>query len=404
MSSSLKRRDFMKFGVAGAVATAFPSILKAADAPTIKIGILQPVSGPLAMDGEYGRLGAELAIKNINENGGIKSLGGAKLEMVFADARSTPEVAVQEVEVLKSKGVVAIVGGFSSAICLAASQAAYRHNLPYLVDVGVTDQIIERGLSNTFRFSPGFSIVTKSAIDKLVELNNGIGNPVKKIVLVHEDGLFGSGMAKLMAEELPKHNFEILDSISHPTPARDISNVALRIRSLRPDLIIPSSYYAETVLLLRTLAQQRVKLKGIYSVLNGAASNMRFVREFPAAAEFIMDCNHWDDPHKARAAELRAQVRSMNKEWMYNVPLNYSSVLLLADAIENAASVDSDEIIESLKNSTFEDHVMPYGPTQFVNGQNMGAQPVVTQVQDAEVKVISPEQFANAKAVFPING
>lgn len=400
---NFNRRDFIKLGAASTVLALTPSILRAAEPPTIKIGILQPVSGPLAMDGEFGRLGAELAIKNINDNGGIKSLGGAKLEMVFADARSTPEVAVQEVEALKSKGVVAIIGGFSSPICLAASQAASRHNLPYLVDVGVTDQIMERGLKNTFRFGPGFSKVTKSAIEKLVEMNAQAGNPVKKVVLVHEDGLFGSGMAKLMQAELPKHNFEILDSIAHPSPARDISNVALRIRSLRPDLIIPSSYYGETVLLMRTLQQQRIKLKGIYSVLNGAASNMRFVREFPDAAENIMDCNHWDDPHKERAVALRQQLKAMNKDWMYNVPLNYSSVLILADAIERAASTESDAIIEALNSSTFEDHVMPYGPTKFVNGQNVGAAPVVTQVQSGDVKVIAPEQFANAKAIFPIN-
>lgn len=396
------RRDFIKLGAAGATLTMMPGILRASTPPVIKVGVLQPVTGALAMDGEFGRLGAELAIQNINESGGIKALGGAKLEMVFADARSSPEVAVQEVEKLHSQGVVAIVGGFASPICLAASQAASRHNLPYIVDVGVADQIIERGLKNTFRFSPGFSRVTETAVNNLVTLNKEAGSPAKTIVLVHEDGLFGSGLAKLMANELPKHGFEILDSIAHPTPARDMSNVALRIRSLRPDLIIPSSYYGETVLLMRTLQQQRVKFKGVYSVLNGAASNMRFVKEFPEAAENIMDCNHWDDPHKARAVALRKQVADLNKGWNYNIPLNYSCVLLLADAIERAASIESDAVIDALSNSSFADHVMTYGPTKFENGQNVGAAPVVTQVQGGDIKVIMPEEFANAKAVFPV--
>src|SRR5690606_41403770 len=64
---------------------------------------------------------------------------------------SNPEAAVQEVEQLNAQGVAAIVGGFASPVCLAASQAASRYNLPYIVDVGVTDQIIQRGLKNTFR-------------------------------------------------------------------------------------------------------------------------------------------------------------------------------------------------------------------------------------------------------------
>ena len=122
------------------------------------------------------------------------------------------------------------------------------------------------------------------------------------MVLVHEDGLFGSGLAKLMQAELPKRGFEILDTIAHPTPARDMSNVALQIRAKNPDLVIPSSYYGEFVLLARTMQQQKIKPKGIYCVLNGAASNYRFVKEFPEAAQNVMDCNHWYDPRNAGGA------------------------------------------------------------------------------------------------------
>ena len=109
-----------------------------AQAAAVKLGILQPVTGALAQDGEYGQLGAELAIKAINAAGGIKSLGGAKLEMVFGDARSKPEGGTAEVERMQAEGVVAIVGGFASPICLAATQAASRYDLPYIVDVGVS--------------------------------------------------------------------------------------------------------------------------------------------------------------------------------------------------------------------------------------------------------------------------
>ncbi len=182
------------------------------------MGILQPVTGALAQDGGFGRLGAEIALKEINDAGGIKSLGGAKLEMVFADARSNPEAATQEVEKLNGEGVAAIVGGFASPICLAASQAASRYDLPYIVDVGVSDQIVNRGLKNTFRLGPGFGTVTTAAVGNLVKLNEAAGKPAKTVVLVHEDGLFGSGLAKLMATELPKHGFEVLETIAHPRP------------------------------------------------------------------------------------------------------------------------------------------------------------------------------------------
>lgn len=388
--------------LAGTTASlALPAYLRAQGAP-IRVGILQPVTGALAYDGQQGRMGAEMAIEAINAAGGIKSLGGAKIEMVFGDARSNPEGGTQEVERMQAEGVVAIVGGFASPICLAASQAAARYDLPYIVDVGVSDQIVTRGLTNTFRFGPGFGKVTQQAIANLGTLNANAGSPAKTAMLVHEDGLFGSGLAKLMAENLPKLGIEVVGQIAHPTPARDMANIALQIRAANPDLLIPSSYYGEFVLLARTLQQQRIRPKGIYAVLNGAASNFRFVKEFPEAAQYVMDCNHWHDPRKDEAQALRKTVEAAGNFWTYNIPLNYSCVKLLADAIERAGTGERAAITAALAASTYDGHVMPYGPTTFENGQNLGAAPVNTQVQDGDIKVIFPADFADAQPVFPV--
>jgi branched-chain amino acid transport system substrate-binding protein len=397
----LSRRALLQAGALTAGTLAIPAVLRA-QAPAVKVGILQPITGALAYDGQQGRVGAELAIRDINAAGGIKALGGAKLEMAFGDARSTPEGGTQEVEKMQADGVAAIVGGFASPICLAATQAAARYDLPYVVDVGVSDQIVKRGLKNTFRFGPGFGTCATQALDNLVRINEAAGKPAKTVVLVHEDGLFGSGLAKLMQAELPKRGFEVLETIAHPTPARDMSNVALQIRAKNPDLVIPSSYYGEFVLLSRTMQQQRIRPKGIYAVLNGAASNFRFLKEFPEAANYVMDCNHWHDPRKPKSLALRKEVEAGGNFWTYNIPMNYSAVLLLADAIERAQSTDRTKITEALGSSAFDGHIMPYGPTKFVDGQNAGAAPVNTQVQGGDIKVIFPADFADAKTVFPV--
>ena len=399
---TMRRRRLL---LASAGVMAAPAVPRA-QAPAIKLGILQPVTGALAQDGEYGRLGAELAIAELNAGGGIRALGGARIETVFGDARSNPEGGVAEVEKMQAEGVLAVVGGFASPICLAASQAASRYDLPYVVDVGVSDQIVSRGLTNTFRFGPGFGVVTQTALDNLVALNDAAGKPSRTVVIVHEDGLFGSGMARLLNAELPKRGFEVLETLAHPTPARDMNNVALRIRALRPDLVIPSSYYADFVLLSRTMQQQRIRPKGIYCILNGAASNYRFVREFPDAANLVMDCNHWADPRKPKTAELRRAVEAQNRFWLYNVPLNYSAVMLVADALERAGRADRAALTTALAatGAAFTKHIMPYGPTRFVNGQNQAAAPVNTQVQGGEIKVIFPRDFADAQAVYPVTG
>jgi branched-chain amino acid transport system substrate-binding protein len=399
----LNRRDFLQTSAlaAGVGVTAFaaPSILRA-QATGVKLGILQPVTGALSYSGQQGKLGAQLAIDEINAAGGIKGLG--KIDVVFGDAQSTPDGGTAEVEKMNAAGVAAIVGGYSSSICLAASQAAARYDLPYLVDVGVADNIVTRGLKNTFRFGPGFGVIAKTAIENLVTLNDQAGKPAKTVMIINEDSLFGSGLAKLLNEQLPQRGFQVLETIPHPTPTRDFNNVVLKIKSQDPDLVIPANYYNEYVLLARTMQQQKVRPMGIYSVLGGAASSYKFVKEFPEAAQYIMDCNHWFDPRSLKAVALKKKVEDAGQFFTYEVYLNYCSVLLASDALSRAGSVDRAKVTAALEASTFSDHIMPYGPTNFVGGQNQGAVPVNTQVQGSDIQVIFPTTFASAKPVFPI--
>ena len=122
----LTRRKFLQTSALGAVGIiAAPAVLRAQGAP-VKVGILHPVSGALSPSGQQGRIGATLAVEEINAAGGIKSLGGAKIDPVLGDAQSTPEGGNAEVEKMNAAGVAAIVGGFASGICLAASQTAAR--------------------------------------------------------------------------------------------------------------------------------------------------------------------------------------------------------------------------------------------------------------------------------------
>ena len=397
--SNFSRRKFLAGTALSAAALVMPSVLKAQGAG-VKLGILHPVSGALSYSGTQGRLGASLAVEEINTDGGIKGLG--KIDAILGDALSTPEGGTAEVEKMNSAGVTCIIGGYASAVCLAVSQAAARYELPYVVDVGVADAIVTRGLKNTFRFGPGFGTISKTALDNLVTINDAAGRPAKTVMIVHEDSLFGSGLAKLLNAQLPQHGFEILETIPHPTPTRDFNNVVLKMKAQNPDLVIPADYYNEYVLLARTMQQQRVRPKGIYSVLGGAASSYKFVKEFPDAAKYIMDCNHWFDPRNPKALALKKKVEDRGQFYTYEVYMNYSCVLLVADALSRAGAADRGKLTAALESSTFSGHVMPYGPTKFVNGQNQGAAPVNTQVLDNDIKVVLPANFAQAKPVFPM--
>lgn len=395
------RRDVLAGAAAGTAILGMPGIVRA-QAQTVKIGILHPLTGALAYEGEQCRKGALLALEEINAAGGIMSMGGAKLEPVLADAQSKPEVGAAEIDRLAEAGVAVVQGPFASGIALATTQAAAKHDLAHVVDVGVVDQIVQRGLKNTFRFAPGFGRVTSQGLENLVSLNTAAGKPAKTVLIIHEDGAFGSGMAKLMNERLPQFGFQILDTISHPTPARDFTNIALKVRQANPDLVIPSNYKNEFILMARTLRQQRVHPKAIFAVLGGAASNIRFAREFPDAAENIIDNNHWFDPTKPLSKKFAASVEKKGWDLTYEVMLNYSCMRLIADAIERAGSGDRAKVIDAIASSTFADHIMPYGATKFENGQNQGAQIVTTQIRNKKVEVIYPKEFASAAPLFPV--
>jgi branched-chain amino acid transport system substrate-binding protein len=395
------RRHFMSQSAAAASALAFP-LVGGAQPKTIKVGVLHPVTGALAYSGQQCREGALMAIEDINKAGGIKAMGGAKLEALLGDAQSQPQAGAAEVEKMNEAGVSALVGAFASAICLATTQTAAKYGLPHIVDIGVADQIVERGLKNTFRFGPGYRKCAEVAVANLHALNTAAGKPARTVMIVHEESLFGTGTAALLSRELPGYGYDVKEVIKHANPTRDFNNIVLRMKAVNPDIVIPANYYNEYALLVRTMQQQKVTPKAIYSVLGGAASSYKFVKEFPDAANGIIDCNHWFNPKDKRSAALKKRVEAKGLFFSYEIFNTYTAVMLLADAIERAKSGERAAIIGALEKSTFADHFMPYGPTKFVNGQNTGAQPLMTQVVKNDIKVIVPRDYRETEPVFPL--
>src|SRR5690606_20147902 len=141
----------------------------------------------------------------------------------------------------------------------------------------------------------------------------------------------------------------------------------------------------------------------IYSVIGGGASSFKFVKEFPQAAEGIIDCNFWYKPQDKRAIELKKRIEAKGLFFTNDIFCTYASVMLLADALENAKSADRAAIIDALEKSSFSDHFLPYGPTKFVNGQNTGAQASLMQVIKGDIKLLAPREYRQAEPIFPLH-
>jgi branched-chain amino acid transport system substrate-binding protein len=386
--------------IASAAATlAMPAVLRA-QAATVKIGLIHPVSGALAYGGQLCRLGGQTAIDDINAAGGIKGLGGAKIEALLGDAQSRPDIGAGLVEQMAEQGAAGFVGCFSSPIGLAATQAAAKYNLPFCIDSGIADAITARGLKNVYRLFPTSSGTTSDAMMALDELNKKAGSPAKTAIMVHEDGEFGTNTAKNLAPRLEAIGIKLTETIPHATPTRDFTNIALRIKGAKPDIVIVSNYNNEYVLLARTLVQQKVDLAAIFSIAGGGF-NLRFAKEQPTVAEGIIDFNHWYNPKDPRSLEFRKRIEATGQIFSWEILFGYFATKLLVDAMERAKSADKEKVIEALASSTFSDHFLPYGETKFVEGQNQSAHANALQIQGGDIKVIWPERYSDANPVFP---
>ena len=398
VKKQVSRRGFVA-GTTALASLGFPAIAGAQPA-AVKVGLIHPVTGFVAYNGQQGRLGGTMAVEDVNKAGGIKAMGGAKLDALLGDSQSKVEVGVAEVEKMNEQGVAAYIGCFQSPVTIAATQAAAKYGTPFLVDVASSDVIVNRGLKNTFRLMPGFGVCVDQGIASLGALNKAAGGVAKTAVIVHESGEFGTGTAKLLAGKLPSIGIEAKEVIGHDNPTRNFDNIALRIRSLAPDIIMMSNYGNEYMLLARTLYQQKVNVAGFFSVLGGGF-NYKFVKEMPDVSQYMMDVNHWFNPKSEQAQALKKRVEAGGALFTFEVYLGYSTVMLLADSLERAGSADKEKLTAAVASSTFKADLMPYGPTKFVNGQNEGARPAVMQSLKGDIEVIAPEEFASAKAVFP---
>jgi branched-chain amino acid transport system substrate-binding protein len=396
----VSRRGFMAGSTALAAGTMGFPLIGGAQPAVVKVGIIHPVTGFVAFAGGQGRFGATMAVDDINKAGGIKAMGGAKLDPLFGDSQSKVEVGVAEVEKMNEAGVAAYIGCYQSPVGIAASQAASKYNTPFLIDVGASDLIVSRGLKNVFRLKPGFGVCVDQGIAALGALNKAAGGVAKSAVIVHEAGEFGTGTAKLLQGKLPGIGIEVKELIPNENPTRNFDNIALRIRSVAPDIVMMSNYQNEYVLLARTLYQQKINLAGMFSVLGGGF-NYKFAKEQPEVSQYMMDTNHWYNPKSEKAQALKKRVEAAGKEFTFEVYLAYTVVGLLADSLERAGSADKEKLTAALASSTYKAELMPYGPTKFVNGQNEGAKAAVLQASKGDIKVIAPEEFAEMKAVFP---
>lgn len=398
-TSSLTRRRLLKLSTAG---MAMPFVLRdaAAQGKAINVGVIMPLSGANAQFGINSRNGIELVADEINAAGGIKSLGGARINLVVADSTSTPTTAANVAQrLLTQNDVVAILGAFASSLTIAISEVTERRGVP-LLTMSFSDQITGRGFENIFQVVAKASALGKAQFDGTVAIAAAAGQKLGKIAIMYEDTAYGTSQAAGLRDGAKAAGVQIVMDEAYPLGITDVTPLINKLRASGAQAVFPVSYLNDSLQIIRAMRQQKIAIPAI----GGAAGYVipdfeKGLGEFSEGVLSIAPANY------DLAPELTERFRKRYGYFMVHEALEHAVCMdVLAQALEQAKSTKPDDLRKVLHGTRFEGgwtRAMTGGAVQFdKTGLNTLSVPVMVQWRNKELVTVWPSDVAKSKATW----
>jgi branched-chain amino acid transport system substrate-binding protein len=390
----MKQRKLRKGALLPIIAVAFlmafsltPPSATAAD-QVVRVGNIIPLSGPSASVGQQGKNAREMAVEEINSAGGIKSLGGAKLEMLYADSESKPEKGVSEAErFINTEKVHVLTGCWNSAVTYPTTAVAERYGIPFIVPVSVADKITDQGFKTVFRIAAKDSWWTRDQFAFLKDMVDEFKVDVKKVAFVYENGDWGKGMAAGWQKYAKEAGYEVVLDEPYPSTSTDLSPVVQKIKRAQPDVLFLTSNAADAILLTNTLAEYKVQLKAVIAS-GGGHADPSFIKATGANAKYLFDIVEWEtDVNKPGAKEANEKYKTKYGSNLAGEAVDaYLAMYVLADALERAGSLEPAKIRDALASTNLQSGpgmIVGYDAVEFdETGQNKHAALVMVQIND----------------------
>jgi len=324
-----------------------PGILNAAE--DVKIAEVLPLSGGAAPQGTQLKGGAEIAVSEINAEGGIKSMGGAKINLLFGDSKSTPDGGAAETERLITREKVSLIlGAFQSGVTFPATEVAERYKTPWIVNMAVKDEITERGFKYVFRDCNKASYDLLECVRAVELFTKEAGKGPKSFALLYEGTDWGRSSAQFAKKFYPEKGYKLILEESYAPGISDFTPQLLKLKAAKPDMLIVACYTPEHILLSKQIMEQKLYLPfGLWSV--GAGSeDPSFYRAVPVkSVEYMFVQDDWDvtAPNKPWYKTLNEKVKAkMGFDLNAYVACGYGTIYLVKDILERSASADRDKI------------------------------------------------------------
>ena len=389
--------------IAGGVALiAAPFVIRSsfAQRAAINIGVIVPLSGANAQFGVNSRNGIELVADEINATGGIKALGGAKLNLVVGDATSNPAMAaIAAQRLITQNDVTAVFGAFASSLTLAISEVTARANIP-LMTMAFADQITERGFRNIFKVTATASAIGQAQFDYTVAIAEAAGKKIEKVAIAYENTAYGTAQSEGLRKAAGAAKIAVVMDEAYPLGITDTAPLINRLRSAGAQAFFPVSYLNDSLFLLRAMRQQHI----LIPVIGGAAGYV--IPDFKKAlGEFAEDVLSISPTNYDLAPALTDSYRKRYGNFMVHEAIEHAVCLdVLVQAIERAKSARPDAVSEALHGVRFErgwTKAMPGGAVQFdQTGLNRLSAPVMVQWRNKELVTVWSKDVAKASPVW----
>lgn len=386
------------------------SSIRETRAEDLKIGIILPMSGPMALIGKECFEGIEAARVEQNDKGGLL---GKKIEFVVVDAPDSKAGAGAAERLITVEKVKFIIGTYSSSISYAATTVADKYGVPYFEMVALSEDITTRGFKYVFRTAPSGSMYSYAAVQCMAEyLAPKMGKKPNQTSManVYEDSLFGTTMAKYGAEAAKKYGIKVVGDEPYKATTSDLTPVILRLKAAKPDFLLHPGYLTDQILFYRQARELRFDIKT--SICSGGLALPAFGEALGNGADGIQNVGFGFNEPNPLSKGFNEFNDLFKKVWgkpisTTNVAVTYFGAKVALQVIEKAKTLDAEAIRKAALSmdipvgTTVSGGGVKFDPK---TGQNMRAINTIFQWQDKGTKMpaVWPEKAAIAKMIFPL--
>lgn len=392
LSRPQSRRKFLIKAGGVLTASAFGAVpLRGFAAEPVSIGALYPTTGSMAQIGVGCVAAAKLAVDMINKAGGIKSLGGAKINLLISDVQSDTTVTRTETDrLISGNKLSAIHGCYASALTLIASEVCERAHVPIIT--GSSSDQLNKGRHYTFTPFARASQFAKAQLQmsKLV-------SDKPKVAVVFENTAFGTSTSNGLKELAPGLGVEIVMFEPYSAGFTDAGPLINKVKASGANMLFAVSYLNDLILIVRT-----VKEVGLNVAINGGSGGFvmpDFYKNVGKLAEGLLGVAHWNHDIDADAQKVNAEYKKRTGSFLFEYAGGLvAQTFMLADAMERAASADPKKVRDALATldvSSGYAAMAPGGRVKFgPDGKNIYGRPVGVQWQHADLVSVFPKEDA----------